>query len=131
MDETPQTPSKIKIDRLIRSFRKTVGLQITNDARLIVRAPHFASEDFIYKLIRQKEGWIKAKQDYFKERQNKIPARKFMPSEEFPIFRTNLPVDGGWRNLPKAVVLGQSLMISDAVLGNARTILRIGIRPWR
>ena len=29
----------IKIDELIRSHRKTIGLQITNDARLIVRAP--------------------------------------------------------------------------------------------
>jgi len=58
-------------------------LQITNDARLIVRAPHFTSEDLIHKLIHRKESWIKAKQDYFKQRQNKIKFRKFAPGEEF------------------------------------------------
>lgn len=43
----------IKIDKLIRSHRKTIGLQITNDARLIVRAPFFASEHMIQNL------WVK------------------------------------------------------------------------
>ena len=58
-------------------------MQITNDARLIVRAPHFTPEDLIHKLIHRKESWIKAKQDYFKQRQSKIPDRKFLPGEEF------------------------------------------------
>ena len=62
----------IPIDKLIRSHRQTIGLQIASDARLIVRAPYFASENLIHKLIRQKESWIKAKQDYFKQRQSKV-----------------------------------------------------------
>jgi len=72
----------IPIDELIRSHRKTIGLQITNDARLIVRAPFFASRDIIHKLVRQKGPWIKAKHDYFKQRQAKTPIRVFAPGEK-------------------------------------------------
>lgn len=109
----------IKIDKLIRSHRKTIGLQITNDARLIVRAPHFASEDFIYKLIQRKESWIKTKQDYFKQRQNKTFVRKFVPGEEFLFLGRSYPLVVV-EDLPKAVVLDNSLMISSVVLSNAK-----------
>ncbi len=104
---------------MIRSHRKTIGLQITNDARLIVRAPHFTPEDLIHKLILRKESWIKAKQDYFKQRQNKILPRKFLPGEEFLFLGQNYPLLAV-ENLPKAVVLDRALMISQAVLGDVR-----------
>ena len=111
---------KIKIDKLIRSHRKTIGLQITNDARLIVRAPHFASEDFIHKLIQRKESWIKTKQDYFKQRQAKTFVRKFVPGEEFLFLGQSYPLVM-IEDIPKAVVMGNnSLMISKVVLGNAK-----------
>jgi predicted metal-dependent hydrolase len=109
----------VQIFKIIRSHRRTIGLQITNDARLIVRAPFFASEDFINKLIQRKESWIKSKQDYFKECQHKTLVRKFLPGEEFLFLGQAYPllvVD----NLPKAVVLDNSLMISAMVLNNAK-----------
>lgn len=109
----------IKIDKLIRSRRKTIGLQITNDARLIVRAPFFASEKLIHKLICSKERWIIAKQDYFKQRRNKVLIRKFVPGEEYLFLGQSYPLVAV-ENLPKAVVLDNSLMISQTVLGNAR-----------
>jgi len=111
--------ANIKIDQLIRSRRKTIGLQITNDARLIVRAPQFASEDYIYKLIQRKESWIKSKLDYFKERQDKISVRKFVPGEEFLFLGQSYPLVAV-EDLSKAVLLDNSLMISSVVLGNAK-----------
>jgi len=109
----------ITIDKLIRSRRKTIGLQITNDARLIVRAPFFASKNLIRKLIRSKESWIIAKQDYFKQRQNKILIRRFVPGEEYLFLGQSYPLVAV-ENLPHAVILDNSLMISQMVLGNAR-----------
>lgn len=94
-------------------------MQITNDARLIVRAPHFTSEDLIHKFIHRKELWIKAKQDYFKQRPNRTLSRKFLPGEEFLFLGQNYPLLVV-EDLPKAVVLDRVLMISQAVLGNAR-----------
>ena len=114
-----------EIDKLIRSHRKTIGLQITNDARLIVRAPHYASEDYIHQLIQRKESWIKAKQEYFKQRQNKILVRKFVPGEEFLFLGHSYPLIA-LEDLPKAVVLDNSLMISPMVLGNAQ----VHIENW-
>jgi predicted metal-dependent hydrolase len=111
--------SDIPIDKLIRSHRKTIGLQITNDARLIVRAPFFASENLIHKLIRSKEAWIIAKQDYFKQRRNKVLIRKFVPGEEYLFLGQSYPLVAA-ENLPKPVVMDNSLMISQMVLGNAR-----------
>jgi len=109
----------IKIDQLIRSHRKTIGLQITNDARLIVRAPHFASEDYIYKLIHRKESWIKAKLDHFKEQQSSVRLRKFIPGEEFLFLGQSYPLVAV-EDLPKAVVLDNSLKIAQVALSNAR-----------
>lgn len=112
-------PSKIKIDELVRSHRKTIGLQITSDARLIVRVPYAASEDLIHKLIQRKESWIIAKLDYMKGRLNKIKPRNFVPGEEFLFLGQSYPLVAV-EDLPKAVVMDQSLMISNMVLANAR-----------
>ena len=109
----------IQIDKLIRSRRKTIGLQITNDARLIVRAPLFASEDFIYKLIQRKESWIKSKQDFFLKQQSKILIRKFIPGEEFLFLGQSYPLTVV-EDLPKAVLMDRALMISPVALRNAR-----------
>ncbi len=109
----------IPIDKLIRSHRKTIGLQITDEARLIVRAPFFASEGLIHRLIRQKESWIKAKQDYFKQRQSKIKVRKFQPGEEFLFLGKVYPLVIS-DDLPKAVVFDGDLKISQVVLPNAK-----------
>jgi len=109
----------LKIDKLIRSHRKTIGLQITKDAHLIVRAPYLASEDFIYKLIYRKESWIKSKLDYFRQRQDKIAVRKFEPGEKFLFLGQDYPLVVA-QDLPKAVILNDSLMVSAVVLNNLR-----------
>jgi hypothetical protein len=113
----------IKIDQLIRTHRKSIGLQITRDARLIVRAPFFASEDYIYKLIQRKESWIKTRQEYFRHQQNKTAVRKFIPGEKFLFLGQAYPLMVV-ENLPKAVIFDNSLMISPIVLGNARDHLK-------
>lgn len=112
--------NKFKIDKLIRSHRKTIGLQITNDARLIVRAPFFVSEDHIQGLLKRRASWIYDKLDHFKQRQDKIKHKQFIAGEEFLFLGKNyplIPVD----DLPKAVIMQDDrLMISQVVLANAR-----------
>ena len=60
----------ISIDSIIRSRRRSIGLSITRDAQLIVRAPHWVSTEHINKLIVQKESWIKRKQEQLRSRAN-------------------------------------------------------------
>jgi len=115
----------VQIDQIIRSRRKTIGLHITSDARLIVRAPHFASENYIIQLIQRKESWIRSKQEYFKKHQEKITVKDFVPGEEFLYLGRKYPLTAV-DDLPKAVVLGESLMISSMVLANAQ----VHIENW-
>ncbi len=53
----------IPVDKIIRSRRRTLSLEVTPDATLIVRAPLKASSAYIEEMIRQKSSWILRKQD--------------------------------------------------------------------
>jgi len=52
------TPSSPNISQIIRSDRKTFGLEITPDGRLIVRAPKAATQAQIKAVVAQKSAWI-------------------------------------------------------------------------
>ncbi|MEI7751483.1 MAG: YgjP-like metallopeptidase domain-containing protein [Candidatus Omnitrophota bacterium] len=56
--------SEIKIDQIIRSRRRTVGLQITPDANLIVRVPQKMPLEAIHEVARKKLPWILRKQRF-------------------------------------------------------------------
>jgi hypothetical protein len=59
---------KIQVEKIIRSRRRTIALEITPSATLIVRAPLRASNEYIEELIRQKRSWIERKFDEMKRR---------------------------------------------------------------
>lgn len=73
----------VKIDKLIRSKRKSLGLEITPDARLIVRAPLKISLSDIKKLLLGKLSWIREKQKIAREKHLASPSEKFSDMEEF------------------------------------------------
>lgn len=62
--------------QIVRSRRRTVSLQITNDAELIVRAPNRIPQKLIDEFIASKRNWIEKKQHLMRERQ-----RKTIPKE--------------------------------------------------
>ncbi len=72
------------IHKIIRSKRRTVGLQVTPDARLIVRAPQKISDESLREVVRQKRSWILRKQEF--ARKNYFPAapKTFTTGEQFP-----------------------------------------------
>lgn len=49
----------IRIEKIVRSRRRTIALVITPEAHLIVRAPLRAPVAMIDDLIREKQGWIR------------------------------------------------------------------------
>jgi predicted metal-dependent hydrolase len=59
---------KIQVEKIIRSRRRTIALEITPSATLIVRAPLRAPTEYIEELIRQKRSWIVRKFDEIKRR---------------------------------------------------------------
>ena len=59
---------EIPIEKIIRSHRRTIALEVTPDATLIVRAPHRVSHTCIEEMIREKRTWILRKMDEMKQR---------------------------------------------------------------
>jgi predicted metal-dependent hydrolase len=74
---------KVKIDKLIRSRRRTIALMIAPDATLVIRAPMKASLDYIEKLVWQKRSWIEKKQQFVLKNLHLSKAKKFEHDEEF------------------------------------------------
>jgi len=76
--------AKIKIDQIIRSKRRTVGLQVTSEARLIVRVPQKMPEETARQLIRQKIPWILRKQRFAQGHYLPATPRAFVAGGKFP-----------------------------------------------
>ena len=74
---------EIKIRSIIRSKRKTFGLEITPEADLIVRVPMRASDKDIQKTVDKKIKWILAKQKVVRERCDKKQPKTFSEGEYF------------------------------------------------
>lgn len=51
----------IRVEKIVRSRRRTIALIITPDAHLVVRAPLRAPVSMIDDVIREKSGWIRKK----------------------------------------------------------------------
>ena len=72
---------KVKIDKIIRSRRRTLALQITQDAHLIIRAPKHLSLESIKNTVFKRRLWIKEKQEMMQEKRS--PAKEFIEGEGF------------------------------------------------
>lgn len=73
----------IQIDQLIRSRRKTIGLCIDGQGRLIVRAPLRISEKALLQALERKEEWIIKKQQQMRCRLEEYPPHAFAEGEIF------------------------------------------------
>src|SRR5436190_1597129 len=71
-----------KIDfHLQYSGRKTLGISVTPNMEIFVKAPAGASLDKIKAIVRKKTPWILKQQSFFLGFHPKTPARKFVSGE--------------------------------------------------
>lgn len=73
----------IKIDKIIRTKRKTISLQITDDAMLIVRAPFNVDDETILKVVNKHKNWIEQKKRIIEKREHKFFPKEFVNGEGF------------------------------------------------
>jgi len=73
---------KIKIDKLIRMKRKTIALQITDDAALIVKAPFRVSEQIIKEVVAKHVTWIEKRRKEVLSRETKFVKKEFVNGEK-------------------------------------------------
>lgn len=74
---------EIKVKRIYRSPRRSISLEITPQAELVVRAPFLMSEKRILSFVNLKSAWILKKQGLIQDRLEKIKPRNFNEGEEF------------------------------------------------
>lgn len=74
---------QVEIDKIIRTKRKTIALQITDDATLIVRAPFEVSEQTIKNVVIKHKDWIEKKKEDILARDPKYVKKEFVNGEGF------------------------------------------------
>lgn len=82
----------MKIDQLIRTKRKTVGLYVERDGRLIVRAPRGVPRALIDAFVQEKETWILEKQALARRMAEQNKPRQFKDGEVFPYLGKSYPL---------------------------------------
>ena len=73
---------EIKIEK-IRTKRKTIALQITDNATLIIRAPFEVKDETINRIIMKHKEWIEKKKKEIESRDPKYSPKEFVNGEGF------------------------------------------------
>jgi len=107
---------------IVRSRRRTISLEITPDAALVIRAPLRTPESYITRLIEEKQDWIGKKMAEVKCRP--VAGRKrFTEGEQFLFLGTEYPlVILSGSDAP--VSLAKSFFIGEQSLPVARDLFR-------
>jgi len=113
--------NRIIISDIIRSRRKTLSLEISQDARLIVRAPKKTPLSYIERLVLQKQLWILKKQSITLNRAKKYSAKKFVDGEDFLYLGGTYKLSiGELTHLP--ILFDRGFILSKQRLSNAKNI---------
>jgi len=73
----------IKIEKIIRSNRKTIALQITENSTLIVKAPINVDEKTIWDIIQKHRKWIDNRKKEIESRDPKVLPKEFISGGGF------------------------------------------------
>lgn len=74
---------EIKIDRIIRSKRRSIALVVSFDATLVVRAPLRISLEYIKNLISEKRSWIEKRRWQILKNGGPAKSKEFVDGESF------------------------------------------------
>ena len=74
---------EIKIDKIIRSKRKTIALVVSHDATLVVRVPMMTTLEYIENIVFKKRFWINEKKKQVLKNGSLSKAKEFVNGEGF------------------------------------------------
>jgi len=98
--------------RIIRSRRRTVGLEINEKGELVVRAPLYLPESEIKAVIRSHQKWIEKKLAEMEQRRQKIKPKSFMTGEKFLYLGQEFPLILSPKPKPSLAFTGQAFILS-------------------
>jgi predicted metal-dependent hydrolase len=112
---------EIKIDRLVRTKRKSITLVVLADATLIVKAPMQTPLSYIEKLVQQKHKWIRKKQNQAKMRPV-FKAKEFIAGESFYLLGRAYPLEIV-TDMDNIIELNDTLRMAQKKIKRARETL--------
>ncbi len=68
---------------LVRSKRKSIGIEIKADGKIVVKAPRDVPMNILEQILKKKMNWIESKQDEMIKYRETIPVRKYESGEVF------------------------------------------------
>lgn len=83
---------KIKIDKILKTRKKTFAVEFTLKGELIVRAPKRAAKKHIHKILEENKDWILKKQREIQKKYNENVRKNFTENEEFFYLGKKYPV---------------------------------------
>jgi len=107
-------------EKIIRTKRKSIALIIERDGALVVRAPRWASDDDIMRVIAKKRSWIIKKQELFRMLPVCDPKHRFLPGEAFFLLGKQYTLTFSSRLRPSLVFDGINFSLSRSKLGKAK-----------
>ena len=113
--------SEIKIDKLVRSKRRTIAIIVTQDAQLIVRAPFGIKDKIIDDFIYKKSKWILKKKEQARIKYRSVVSKQFVNGEHFLYLGRPYPLKVVESN---KIVLNDSLEFPKKRLAHARIYLK-------
>jgi predicted metal-dependent hydrolase len=102
----------IRIDKLVRSKRKTLSLIVEADGTLTVRAPLRMKEADIRRFIEVKADWVKRKQAGVKK--DALAPRRYVDGESFPYLGKQAPLRLVRNQRPALVMDGDFKLVESA-----------------
>jgi len=71
------------VEKIMRSDRKSIAIQITNNGTIIIKAPNQATDETISKVILKNQSWIEEKIKKVQSRDPKFKEKEFVNGEGF------------------------------------------------
>ncbi len=72
----------INIEKIIKSKRKSVAIEVTDKGTLIIKAPNFLKNDELIKILESHKNWIKKRVDIAKQTRQ-FTYKRFINGEKF------------------------------------------------
>lgn len=116
------TTEEIKVDKLIRSRRRTISLEIGTDGTLVVRAPNYASNASIREFIYKKRNWIADKIRHMKKKYGGVREKVFADGETFLYLGKPYTLSIYDKTILPLTIYNSNFILSAQYLENAREV---------
>lgn len=113
-----------KVIKIIRSRRRTVGLEVDDRGELIVRAPERLSRAAIDEIIDKHRRWIEKKLAEAEKRRQMFRPKKFVEGEKFLWLGSEYPLRITQESRPALKFTGREFILSVRWQGRAREIFK-------